>query len=301
MKILFLGASSFTGFHFINRLSKNKSVKIYCTLTKKFKNYKFERKVRLNLIKKIKNVKILESTKFGDRNFINVLKKIKFDILCFHSAHAENYNDDKKFDYKKSLNENLNNVEDVFSILNENQRVIISNTVFQNIKYKRYKAVNNYGKSKSKTYDVFKKFCLKNKIKYKSFYITNPWGIFEEKKLNYYLIKNWLENKVPIIEYPRYIRDNIFIDKLSNEYYKLIFSKSEKIENFPSGYCCSNKVFINSLRKEFNKYFKKNAKVKFVYDVYHNQPIKRINGKKILSKIIFKENLKKYFDYYKKL
>ena len=34
MKILFLGVSSFTGFHFVKKLSQNYRNKITCTLTK---------------------------------------------------------------------------------------------------------------------------------------------------------------------------------------------------------------------------------------------------------------------------
>ena len=40
MNLLFLGVSSFTGYHFVNEICKNKSINIYCTLTKSLKNYK---------------------------------------------------------------------------------------------------------------------------------------------------------------------------------------------------------------------------------------------------------------------
>ena len=41
------------------------------------------------------------------------------------------------------------------------------------------------------------------------------------KKLNFYLIKNWLNNKNAKISHPNYIRDNIHIDLLSKMYKKL--------------------------------------------------------------------------------
>ena len=46
MKILFLGVTSFSGFHFVKRLSKNKLLKIYCTLTKRIEKYKHLKKKR---------------------------------------------------------------------------------------------------------------------------------------------------------------------------------------------------------------------------------------------------------------
>ena len=102
MKILFLGASSFTGYHFVKQISKNKAVKIFCTLTKDIHNYKYIRKERINLLKKIRNVKILSNMTFGDRLFIELIKKEKFDILCFHYSHTKNYNYEKKFNLKKA-------------------------------------------------------------------------------------------------------------------------------------------------------------------------------------------------------
>ena len=112
---------------------------------------------------------------------------------------------------------------------------------------------------------------------------------------------SWINKKETVIEFPHYIRDNIYIDKLSTYYYKMIFSKSNKVEFFPSGYCSTNRVFIDSLGNEFKKYFNLKPKIKYLKNVKTDQPLIRINGNKILRKIKFKENLKQYFKYYKKL
>lgn len=300
MNILFLGASSFTGFHFVNELSKIKKNKIYCTLTKNINQYKSIRYERIKLLSKKKNIIFLKKIKFGDRKFINLLKKIKFNTFCFHHAFTKNYKDNSKFKFLKSLKENTNNIEEVFKLIDIKSLIIISNTIFQEIPSKKYKAVNNYGISKSNSFNQIKYYCEKNNIKYKSIYITNPWGIYEEKKLNYYLIKNWFENKNTYILHPNYIRDNIHIDKLSQSYKKIILSKSNKVNFFPSGICSSNKVFIEALKKKFEQFFKKEAKVTYANHAIYNQPICRINGSKIRKKIKIEESLSKYFLYYKK-
>ena len=149
MNILFLGVSSFSGYHFIKKLSQNKKNKITCTLTKNFKSYKSIRLKRIKFLKKIKNVKIIEKIKFGDNKFINLLSKNKFDIICLHHALTKNYNSDLKFNLNKSLSENTKNINKVFNKINNKCKIIISNTVFQDIPSKKYKAVNNYGISKS--------------------------------------------------------------------------------------------------------------------------------------------------------
>ena len=140
---------------------------------------------------------------------------------------------------------------------------MISNTIFQNIPSKRYKAVNNYGISKSRSYEKIKLSCKKFNLKYKSIYITNPWGPLEEKKLNYYLITNWIQNKKTFVSHPNYIRDNIFIDKLTKYYYKIVNSNS-KNRIFPSGYCSTNKIFIESFKNKFEKFLIKKLKLSMV-------------------------------------
>ena len=98
MHILFLGVSSFSGYHFIKNYLKIKN-KIICTLTKKLNSYKSIRYERIKLIKKIKNIQIIEKIKFGDEKFINLLKK-KFNVICLHHALTKNYNSNTKFNLK---------------------------------------------------------------------------------------------------------------------------------------------------------------------------------------------------------
>lgn len=302
MNLLFIGVSSFTGYHFVNEISKKKSIKIYCTLTKNLKNYDSIRLKRINLIKKKSNIKLIQKTKFGDKNFIKLLSTINFNRICFHHALTKNYNDDAKFKLKKSLNVNLMNIDKVFKNINKKSYIIVSNSVFQEIKKKNYSPFSKYGLSKTLTYKKIKNYCKKYNLKYKSIFITNPWGTYEEKKLNYYLVYNWLKNKIPIITHPKYIRDNIFINKLSENYLKIIKSKSSKVDYYPTGNCCStNKEFVKAFKIKFEKFFKKKVYLKYKKKAKYTESITRINGLKIKKKIHIKENLNEYFNYYKEL
>ncbi len=258
-KILFIGVSSFTGYGFVKKILKNKFFEVHCTLTKKLKDYEYIKKKRIKIIAQNKKVYLYNDTKFGSKKFLGILEKNNFDVICFHYAYTKNYNDNKKFNLKKSLNENLYKIDEVFKRIDGNSKIIISNTIFQDVKEKKYSATNTYGISKTKTYEKIKYYCKLSNLKYKSIFITNPWGILEEKKLNYLLIKHWLNNKTPKITFPNYIRDNILIDDLSNAYYKILNSNSKKINYFPSGYCSSNEVFISALKNKFEKFFKKKS------------------------------------------
>ena len=301
MRLLFLGASSFTGYHFVNKISDNKQNKIYCTLTKNLNKYKSTRLERIKLLNKKKNIFFIKKVKFGDKKFIKLLSRKKFDIICLHHASTKNYNNDLKFNLNKSIKENTPNIRKVFSKIHNQTTIIVTNTIFQKINEKKYKAVNKYGISKSITYDKIKSICKEFDFKLKSIFITNPWGILEEKKLNYYLINNWLKDKKTFISHPNYIRDNIYIDKLTKYYLKILNSNSTKINYFPSGYCSTNKVFIEAFKIKFEKFFNKKVKIEYANNAKYSQPMSRINGKKISKKIFIKENLKKYFLNYKNL
>ena len=301
MRLLFLGASSFTGYHFVNKISDNKQNKIYCTLTKNLNKYKSTRLERIKLLNKKKNIFFIKKVKFGDKKFIKLLSRKKFDIICLHHASTKNYNNDLKFNLNKSIKENTPNLRKVFSKIHNQTTIIVTNTIYQKINEKKYKAVNKYGISKSITYDKIKSICKEFDFKLKSIFITNPWGILEEKKLNYYLINNWLKNKKTFISHPNYIRDNIYIDKLAKYYLKILNSNSTKINYFPSGYCSTNKVFIEAFKIKFEKFFNKKVKIEYANNAKYSQPMSRINGKKISKKIFIKEDLRKYFLNYKNL
>lgn len=299
--ILFTGVSSFSGFHFVREMSSEQNIKIFCLVSKKITNYTSLKRKRIDLIKKNKNVKLIFNVKFGDKNFIRILKEKKFEIICFHHAYTKNYSNDEKFNFSKSIKENLNNVENVFSNIWKNSTIIISNSYFQDSRNKKYKSFSKYGISKNITYEAYKNFSNLYKLKYKSIFINNPWGIYEEKKLNYYLIENWLKNKEVIIKNPLYIRDNINIEILSQDYTKFVFSNHTKKEYYPTGYCCSNKVFIESLRSSFEKFFNIKTRVKYLKSTKYDEPLIRINGKKISQKINFNRKLNNYFLYYNDL
>ena len=301
MRLLFLGASSFTGYHFVNKISDNKQNKIYCTLTKNLNKYKSTRLERIKLLNKKKNIFFIKKVKFGDKKFIKLLSRKKFDIICLHHASTKNYNNDLKFNLNKSIKENTPNIRKVFSKIHNQTTIIVTNTIYQKINEKKYKAVNKYGISKSITYDKIKSICKEFDFKLKSIFITNPWGILEEKKLNYYLINNWLKDKKTFISHPNYIRDNIYIDKLTKYYLKILNSNSTKINYFPSGYCSTNKVFIEAFKIKFEKFFNKKVKIEYANNAKYSQPMSRINGKKISKKIFIKEDLRKYFLNYKNL
>ena len=111
MKILFVGVSSFTGYHFVKKLSQNKKNKITCTLTKNFNSYKSIRLKRLKLVKNIRNINLINNIKFGDKKFIKLLIKNKFNVICLHHALTKNYNSNNAIQFYKRNSLKMNDTK----------------------------------------------------------------------------------------------------------------------------------------------------------------------------------------------
>ena len=302
--ILFTGASSFTGYHFVNRLSKEKKNIIYCLLTKKKKQYKGLKALRLSLLKNKKNIRFFYNISFGEKKFFFILNKFSFNFLCLHGAYTHQYNNDEEFSISDALKSNLNKIDILFkNINNKKTKIILTNSIFQkNEKKKNYISIGKYGLTKFITHEVFHYLAIKYKVDITYFFIPNPWGILEEKRFLYYLIKTWKNGKTPIVKSPIYIRDNIYVDDLSKNYLKLFSKKSFPSYVYPSGAIISNLNFAKKIKTEFEKYTCKKFKLKKYLQKKLIEPIKRVNSKKkYKNKIATQKQLSDYFKYYDNL
>ena len=88
MKILFTGASSFTGFWFVKTLAAA-GHDIVCPVTRKLESYTDVRRQRVEQLKPL--CRFIPRAPFGSDNFLNVLRENPFDLLCHHGAEAADY------------------------------------------------------------------------------------------------------------------------------------------------------------------------------------------------------------------
>ena len=297
--ILFTGASSFTGFHFVKKLSENKNYSIVCTFTKKKFYYEKLKLKRLLILSKKKNIKFFYNVAFGDKKFFKIIEKNNFNFICLHGSYTYQYNDDQKFKITDALGSNLNNIDFFYNKISKSTKLILSNSIFQKNEKKNYDSIGKYGLSKFITHEVINYLSKKNKIDTGFFFIPNPWGVLEERRFLYYLIKNWKEGNTPVIKSPFYIRDNIYVDDLTNQYIKL-FSKNLNYNLFyPSGFKSNNLNFALKIKKEYEKFFKQKVKLSHIRQTKFDEPLKRVNSIRNTKKDFAKKNqLFEYFQYY---
>ena len=279
LNILFVGASSFTGMWFANRLSRNYNVT--CTFTKNRNLYSGLRNKRIKNLSK--NIKKRFKICFGDKKFINLISKNNFDIFCFHFASQDGYNSDLSFNFAKSLHASSFNIYKVFKILKERgcKHITYTGSIFEQNEGIpiNSKSFNSYGLSKYITSQFIKFFCNSLKLHFKKFVISHPFGEFEDNKLTRSILLNCSKNKIVLIKHPKYIRDFIDIKTLSENYFQFVSNKKD-FYLAPRGYACTTLSLANKIIKYFKIYSETNSKIKIQKNSKYTYPIKIINKTK---------------------
>ncbi len=258
MKILFTGASSFTGYWFVNELVKN-GHKVFAVFTRNSEeDYLGVKGQRSEMIANLTSHEF--GVKFGDDRFLEIIQENSFDMLCHHAADVTNYKS-MDFDFTTAFANNTNNLNNVLVALKENncENVLLTQSVFatdEGAGSDDLRAVSPYGLSKHLTGATFDYFCDLHGLVLGKFVIPNPFGPYEETRFTEFMIKNWFAGNTPTVTTPLYIRDNIHVDLLARVYNKfaesLILSDYDISVN-PSGYASEQGAFTEKFATEMRK------------------------------------------------
>ena len=149
------------------------------------------------------------------------------------------------------------------------------------------RAFSPYALSKSFTAESFEYFCNSFNIHFGKFTIPNPFGAFEEPRFLNYLIKSWLQDQVPAIQTPYYIRDNIHVSLLAKAYGHMA-QKSQStrpIYKFnPSGYVERQGDFARRVGQALQTRISKKCECSFVAKQEFKEPTIRINTDPVHTK-----------------
>jgi len=160
---------------------------------------------------------------FGSNPFLKLLKEMApLDLLCHHAAEVGNYKS-PDFDPLRALENNTRNLQAVLAAFKQGggKAVVLSGTVFEPDEGEGdepLRAFSPYGVSKGLTWQVFRYYCVRERISLGKFVIPNPFGPFEERRFTSYLMQEWSRGKTAIVKTPDYVRDNIPADLLAQVY-----------------------------------------------------------------------------------
>ena len=227
MRILFTGASSFTGFWFVRELARA-GHEIVATFRRPLDAYAEDaRRVRVALLKPV--CQSVVGVEFGDDSFLALLKSSPgFDLLCHHAAEVTDYKS-AAFDVPGALASNTRNIAAVTEALAARgcRRLLLTGSVFENDEgagSEGLPAFSPYGLSKALTAQVFRYHAARSKLHLGKFVIPNPFGPHEDPRFTAYLVRTWRAGKVAAVNTPSYVRDNIHVSLLAKAYVRFATS-----------------------------------------------------------------------------
>ena len=274
MNILFTGASSCTGMHFVQELAL-RGHKITCVFTQSMKDYQGIRSVRIQKI--LPHIIPIWNTKFGDEQFNALLKNNRFETYAHHMAWTKGYGTDR-YDIRQAVHNNTHQLSKVINLLVQQgcSQVILTGSVFEGMD-----VVCTGGKAPFEAHGMAKKETTQMFLTYSStlpirrFIIPNPVGTFDNMRLLEYLHTSWSKGERPHIRYPDNIRDNIPISFLRKRYADFIVESG--IYTAPSGWIQSNQTFVQKVASELRARFSYEATSIFGPQADALQPIRLHN------------------------
>lgn len=256
MRILFTGASSFTGFWFAKALAEEGHA-VTATFQKGKEDYASLRHDRLSILEPFVNA--FYHCSFGSPSFLELLDE-PWDVFCHHGAYVENY---KSLDFPvlEAVSANTREARKVVEKLKSNgcSHIVLTGSIFEQnegMGTDRLPAFSPYALSKAMTAEIFKFEARLCHLPLKKFVIPNPFGPYEEPRFLHYLINSWKENKTASVQTPAYIRDNIPISLLTKAYVQFVQTSShDTFTSFhPSFYVESQGAFTERVAKEMRKH-----------------------------------------------
>jgi UDP-glucose 4-epimerase len=224
MKILFTGASSFTGYWFVKELAQQGHT-VLATFRKKPGDYPDAvRRQRAEMAASL--TRPLVGLSFGDDAFIDLIKTEKPDLLCHHAADVSNYKS-PDFDVPGAVANNTRNLRHVLEAMKSagSPKVLLTGSFFESHEgagSEHLPAFSPYGLSKAMTSEAFRHWCWRLGLTLGKFVIPNPFGPWEEPRFTGYLIKTWYAGQTAAVSTPAYVRDNIHVSLLARCYAKFV-------------------------------------------------------------------------------
>jgi UDP-glucose 4-epimerase len=278
MKILFTGASSFTGFWFVQNLARA-GHEVVCPVTGDLENYTDSRRARVEQLKSVS--RLVPQSPFGTEKFLQLAGAETFDLLCHHAADVTNYKS-ADFDTLRALQNNTLNLRPVLKAVK--CPVVLTGSVFENDEGagdEPRRAFSPYGLSKGLTFQVFRYHCAEAGLPLGKFVIPNPFGPFEEPRFTAFLMKNWKAGKPVEVKTPDYLRDNIHIDLLAAAYLafaqKTAATREPLLKTNPSGYVEKQGEFAQRVAREIKSRHGWACDLKLAKQEDFSEPLNRTN------------------------
>lgn len=282
MRILFTGASSFTGYWFVREL-----VMAGHDVVAAFRGdgrYTGVRAERAKLVRELCETR--GNCAFGSDDFLALIKTAPggFDVLCHHAAEVGDYRS-PDFDPYRAAAANLQRLSEALRALQDRGcgRLVLTGSVFEakeGAGSAPLRAFSPYGLSKTLTAAAAEFYADREGFTFEKFVIPNPFGPYEEPRFTSYLMNTWLDGKTARVQTPRYVRDNIPVSLLAIAYAGFVDavpSPGAVRRCNPSFYPESQGAFAERVRREAEERLGRPCRLEFGVETKFTEPPVRIN------------------------
>jgi nucleoside-diphosphate-sugar epimerase len=257
MKVLFTGASSFTGFWFVRELVEA-GHEVVAVFRRNREDYPDS--VRRERVERLEPLcRSIWGVAFGEPAFLDVIESESgWDLLCHHAAEVGSYRS-PEFDVVGALASNIRSAPAILDRLQLRgcRGVVLTGSLFEageGAGSDGIPAVSPYGLSKSLTAESFRFFLGERSLPMGKFVVPNPFGPYEERRFTAYLMERWFSNETATVRTPDYVRDNIHVSLLARAYTRFVerLAGSSKgcLKLNPSGYVESQGEFAHRVARE---------------------------------------------------
>jgi UDP-glucose 4-epimerase len=254
MRILFTGASSFTGAWFVRELAAA-GHQVTATFRQGAEAYPDEVR-RRRVAFAAAAAEPIFGVSFGDDAFLALVRRGGWDLLAHHAADVTNYRS-PDFDTAAALQANTRSLAAVLQAFRAGggRRVLLTGSVFEGGEGAGSQGLPHfspYGLSKALTAEVFRYHCERSGMGLGKLVVPNPFGPFEEPRYTAYLMKTWFGGGTASCANPAYVRDNIHVSLLAKAYAGFAAGLPETgfVRRNPSGYAESQGAFTQRLAAE---------------------------------------------------
>jgi nucleoside-diphosphate-sugar epimerase len=242
VRILFTGASSFTGAWFVRELAAA-GHEVTATFRQAPGDYPDPLRRRRVALAAAAAARAEHGVAFGDDRFLALLGEGRFDLLCHHAAEVTNYRS-PDFDAAGAAARNTHRLPLVLAALARGggRRVLLTGSVFEGGEGAGSDGlpdVSPYGLSKALTARLFQFHCGRAGLSLGKLVIPNPFGPWEEARYVAHLVTSWLGGRVAACQTPAYVRDNVHVSLLARAYARFAAALPEAAgftRLAPSGY-----------------------------------------------------------------
>ena len=223
MHALFTGASSFTGAAFVAALAEC-GVAVTATCRRPLETYQGLARLRLESVRRV--ARLVESTAFGDRRFLDLVASAgPFAVLCHHGAEVGDFRR-AGFDPLAAAAANCRGADEVLDRFAAagGRALLVTGSVFEAEEGGGVgldSAIGAYGLSKTLSWGLLRHHAGRAGLVIGKLVVPHPFGAFEKPGLVRHLVESWLGGVRPLVRQPQLRRDFIHVDLLGTAYARL--------------------------------------------------------------------------------